>query len=184
MLHILPCGNLGSLEHKLALLAINGIDKKNGRFFFEDSGHLRRLNTEQMNLLANRFGFHLCKEYYAGHYWWNIEVDTNNPKFTLELTNSKIARDEKSKTELKRLRKRLLLIAILRFPAVAFEGRKPWRLKDSRRLLENLILGTLYLFSFPLNFFIKRRVEQEWNLCKNQKNGSAMYLFYKRNLSQ
>lgn len=47
MLHVLPCGNPGSLEHKIASLARNGIDKKNGRFFFEESGHLRRLTLNK-----------------------------------------------------------------------------------------------------------------------------------------
>lgn len=46
MLHILPCGNSGSLEHKISLLVNNGIDKTNGKYFFEEPGHLRRLNTE------------------------------------------------------------------------------------------------------------------------------------------
>lgn len=185
MLHVLPCGNPGSWEYKLASLFINGIDKETGRFFYEDPGHLRRLNTEQMNMLANRFGFNLCKAYYQGqHYWQAIEwITSNPPRLTLEMTNSKRGRDEESKTELKRLRNRLLLISILRLSAIAFEGRKPWRLDGSRRLLENLALGTLYLFSFPVNFFVKSRAEEEWNLCKNQKNGSGMYLFYKRNLS-
>lgn len=181
MLHILPCGNTGSLEHKIALLAKNGIDKRNGRFFYEEPGHLRRLDTEQMNLLANRHGFHLCKAYYGYHYWETIEGTVgSSPKFTLEITSHKMAKDEQSKTELKRLRNMLLPISILRFPAVVFEARKHWRFMGSRRLLENLILGILYPFSFPLNFYVKGRAEQEWNLRKNQENGSEMYLFYKR----
>lgn len=136
-----------------------------------------------MNLVANRYGFHLRKAYYGYHYWEAIEgTVASNPKFTLEITSHKIARNEESKTELKRLRNRILPISILRLPAVAFEGRKPWKLMGSRRLFENLILGTLYPFSFPLNFYVKGRAEQEWNLCKNQENGSEMYLFYNRNL--
>jgi SAM-dependent methyltransferase len=185
MLHILPCGNPGSLEHRISSLVRNGIDKKNGRYFFEEPGHLRRLNTEQMNLLAQEYGFNLCKAYYSCHYWQAIEVTVaKNPRLTLEITNSKIARDEESKTELERIRKWLLPISIIRFPAVEFEQRKPWRLKGSRRLLENMILGTLYPFSFPFDFFVKRRAENEWNKCKYQKNGSEMSLFYKRNLPQ
>lgn len=180
MLNILPCGNPGSLEHRIASLAKNGIDQRSGRFFFEDTGHLRRFDTEQMNLVANTYGFHLRKAYYGYHYWETIDgTVTSNPKFTLEITNLKMAKDEESRTELKRLRNMLLPISILRFPAAVFEGRKPWRQKDSKRLLK-LILGILYPFSFPLNFYVKSRAEQEWNLCKNEKNGSEMYLFYKR----
>jgi hypothetical protein len=128
-----------------------------------------------------RYGFHLCKAYYGYHYWEAIGgTETSNPRFVLEITSHKIARDEESKTDLKRLRNMLLPISILRFPASVFEGRKPWRIIGSRRLLENLILGILYPFSFPLNFYLKGKTEKEWNLCKNQENGSEMYLFYTR----
>ena len=58
MLHILPCGNEGSFEHKICLLRLNGIDKNKGnRFFFEDQGHIRRLNTKQFDQLAKKNGF-------------------------------------------------------------------------------------------------------------------------------
>jgi hypothetical protein len=134
-----------------------------------------------MNLLANKYGFYLYRAYYGYHYWEAIYGEvTSNPKFVLEITNLKMVKDEESRTELKRLRNMLLPISIVRFPAVVLEGRKPWRQRDSKRLLENLILGILYPFSFPLNFYVKSRAEQEWNLCKNEENGSEMYLFHKR----
>ena len=49
MLHILPCGNEGSFEYNLCLLRKNGINaEKEGRFFFEDKGHVRRLKTVEV----------------------------------------------------------------------------------------------------------------------------------------
>jgi SAM-dependent methyltransferase len=144
MLHILPCGNSGSLEHRISLLVKNGIDKRTGRCFFEEPGHLRRLNTEQMNLLAGKYGFHLSRAYYSYHYWAAIDgITSSGPKYVLEVTNHKRAKNKESEIELKRLRNQLFSISILKFSAVVFEGRKPWRLRGSRPLLENLILGML-----------------------------------------
>lgn len=182
MLHILPCGNSGSLEHRLSLLAKNGIDRRNGRYFFEEPGHLRRLNTEQMNSLAGKCGFHLSRAYYSYHYWATIEGITHTPGFVLEVTNHKRAKNKESEIELKRLRNELLLVTILRFPAVLFENRKNIRRRRSILpvALLNSLLAVLYPFSFPINFYINFKAEREWNLCKNQENGSEMYLFYNR----
>jgi hypothetical protein len=48
MLHILPCGNPGSLEWRLCRLHRDGIDPTRGnRFFFEDEGHLRRVTSDE-----------------------------------------------------------------------------------------------------------------------------------------
>jgi len=72
MLQILPCGNPGSLEHTIASLAKNGIDTISGRFFFEEPGHLRRLNTRQMDSIAFRYMFRQSKVYYGYHFWETI----------------------------------------------------------------------------------------------------------------
>lgn len=177
MLHILPCGNSGSLEHKISLLVNNGIDKTNGKYFFEEPGHLRRLNTEQMNLLVRKYGFHLSKAYYSYHYWAAIDGITRAaPKFVLEVTNHKRAKNKESEIELKSLRNKLLILNILRFPAMLFENRKNAR--RGRSILP--ALAVFYPFSHPINSYINVKAGQEWNLYKNQENGSEMYLFYNR----
>ena len=70
MLHIFPCGNMGSFERNFCLLRKDGIDRnRENRFFFEVKGHLRRLTTEQFRNLAGEKGFYLEKEYYANQYY-------------------------------------------------------------------------------------------------------------------
>jgi len=181
VVHILPCGNSGSLEHKISLLVKNGIDKTNGRYFFEELGHLRRLNTEQMNLLVGKYGFHLSKAYYSYHYWAAIdEIARYSPKYILEVTNHKRAKNKESDIELKSIRNKLLILNILRLPALVFENRK--NIRCGRSILPALVI--LYPFSFPINYYINVHAEQEWNLYKNQENGSEMYLFYNREPSK
>lgn len=78
-----------------------------------------------MNLLVAKYGFHLSKAYYSYHYWAAIDGITRAaPKFVLEVTNHKRARNKESEIELKSLRNKLLILNILRFPAMLFENRK------------------------------------------------------------
>ena len=182
MLHVLPCGNPGSLEYEIASLVRNGIDRRNGRFFFEEAGHLRRLNTAQMNSLAKKYAFHLNRAYYACHYWESMEViAARNPTSTLAITDQKIALNEEAKWKLRKFRNMLLPISVLRFPALELEERKPWRFRGKRRLFGNLGFGALYPLSFPVNALIKSLGDREWNTSKFEQNGSEMYLLYKRN---
>ena len=115
-LHILPCGNEGSFEHKICLLMKNGINEKMGnRFFYEDPGHIRRLTTEQLNALMAKYGFKLAKEYYSHQYYGSINwIITSDIKFILSLTDPLMAKDLKSARKLLLLRTCLLLLSFLR----------------------------------------------------------------------
>jgi len=64
VLHILPCGNKGSFEHRVCLLREDGINRDmEDKFYFEDISHLRRLNTDQMNRFAVTYGLNLDVDY-------------------------------------------------------------------------------------------------------------------------
>jgi SAM-dependent methyltransferase len=69
--HIFPCGNPGSFEYRVA--KTKGIDPDNGRFSFEEPGHLRRTTSAQMADLLHSFGFNLKKEWFACQYWGSID---------------------------------------------------------------------------------------------------------------
>jgi ubiquinone/menaquinone biosynthesis C-methylase UbiE len=182
MLHILPCGNKGSFEQKISLLVKNGINPINGRFFFEEPGHLRRLRTEQMNLFAAKFGFHLYKAYYRNHYWTSIQEITISPKFVLEVANPNIAKNKESAIELEKLRCKLLLISALRLPLDLILSRK-----KNEGFVTTLFSVLLKIFLLPIgslslsiNFLIGIKAKQEWSCFKNREEGGEMYLFYKR----
>ena len=183
MLHILPCGNSGSLESRLGMLVKDGIDKQSGCLFYEDPGHMRKLDTRQMNVLAAKHGFTLSKASYSHHYWAAIKGITDGaPQFILKITNPKIARDEESQAELKKLRNNLLRINILRLPAMSFE-----RLKHRQHRhytlpskIMDLFLASFLIFSYSINSSITLKAEKEWDLCRNKENGGEMYLYYRR----
>jgi hypothetical protein len=184
MLHILPCGNPGSFEHRISMLVKDGINERSGRFFYEEPGHLRRLDTKQMNLLARKYGFNLSNAYYSYHYWTAIQgITSGTLEFVLKVTDYKRAKNRESQIELKRLRNELLRINILRLPAISFEGLKNMRRPRSTlpATILKLLLAAFYPVSFSTNSYINRKAEQEWDLFKNQENGSEMYLYYNRN---
>lgn len=181
-LHILPCGNEGSFEHAICLLKKDGINKEMGdRFFFEDIGHLRRLNTGQMNLLVAKYGFKLTKEYYANQYYGTIEwITRTSPKFVLTFASPKNAKDMKSAIKLASSMIWLLLLNLLRRPASALDSLKGIRTKRMGHYLMFTVGIVFYPISQPLNLYLKNKAKKEWESRKNDKNGSEMYLYYTR----
>lgn len=73
VLHILPCGDAASLEHRLATRTRGGIDaRRGGRFFYEDPGHLRRLTWHGLCNAAAPFGFKPIEARYANRFWGGL----------------------------------------------------------------------------------------------------------------
>ncbi|MBM4299954.1 MAG: class I SAM-dependent methyltransferase [Deltaproteobacteria bacterium] len=180
-LHILPCGNSGSFEHKICLLTRNGINKDlEGRFFFEDEGHVRRLNTEQMSLLLKHHNLILNKEYYAHQYYGAINWILSNREHIMRMTNPVDGLNLISKFKLLILRAWLILIYILIRPANYVK-----KFKERTKVgIKQYIFLSIGIFLYPLSAlvynYIKDKSEQEWRLKKTYRNGSEMYLYYKR----
>ncbi|MGB5056196.1 MAG: class I SAM-dependent methyltransferase [Nitrospirales bacterium] len=181
-LQILPCGNKCSFEHNICCLRKDGIDPQVGnRFFYEDPGHLRRLNTDQLSALFNEKNFILVKEYYRNQYYGAINwITQTGPGFILLFTNTSSALDEKAKWKLRIWRSKLLLLWASRYPANCVER----KLRKWRRTARDYILLTLtlpfYVFTKPMDFYLKAKALDEWNKKKTERSGSEMYLFFKR----
>ncbi|PLX99370.1 MAG: hypothetical protein C0623_09880 [Desulfuromonas sp.] len=182
MFHILPCGNVGSYEHRICLLRNDGINPELGnRFFFEDEGHLRRLTTNQFEALCRPGNYKLEKEYYANQYFGAIEwITDSSSKFVRKFLDISNAKDAASKKQLMQERKRLLLINKLRSPARKIRKLLNKNDKKTRHYLLLFLISPLYLFSGPVDIYWKRKARQEWASNKSEKNGSEMYLFFVR----
>lgn len=182
MLHILPCGNEGSFEHNVCLLRKDGINSElEGRFFFEDEGHVRRLTTEQLSALCMKMGFVLTQQYYSNQYFGAINwITQSGPSFLRMFTDTSQALDKEAESELKKLRYQLLGIWALRYP-VAFVESRLRKVNRSMRDYIFLIMGLpMYVFTKPVDTYIKVKVLKEWETRKMERNGSEMYLFFKR----
>jgi SAM-dependent methyltransferase len=182
ILHILPCGNEGSLEHSICLLHKEGVDRSiENRFFFEEEGHIRRLDTAQLTALCASKGFSLAKAYYSHQYYGSLDWITRSwPNFIRLLTDPSFAVDPKAKASLLKWRYQLFSLWAIRIPAVVVEQ----SLSKRRKALHNyilLILGLpLYLFSKPMDAYLKRKALEEWEQRKTDSKGSEMYLFFER----
>jgi trans-aconitate methyltransferase len=182
ILHILPCGNEGSLEHSICLLHKDGIDRSiENRFFFEEEGHIRRLDTAQLSALCAEKGFHLTTEYYSHQHHGSIDWITKSwPNFILQLTDPATAVGSEAKKRLSKWRYQLFSLWALRIPATVVEQSLSKRKKSLRHYLF-LVLGLpLYLLSKPMDSYLKRKAAEEWVNSKKDPKGSEMYLFFKR----
>src|SRR5206468_2239021 len=92
-------------------------EKKENRFFFEEPGHLRRLNTLEFERQENRIGFKLAKQYYANQEYGAINwITKSSPRFVKKLTSTDNAVNDEAKNKLKTLRNQLLPLTYMQFP--------------------------------------------------------------------
>lgn len=182
MLHFLPCGNEGSLEHQLCSLRIDGIDRGlENRFFFEDEGHVRRLTTDQFSELCASKDFHLRGEYYSNHYRGAIDWITNsNPKLIFELCDPSQAINPQAAKELAKMRRYLLSINLLRMPSQIVNRFSMKKYKQLQHYAMYALALPFYPFSRPIDNSLKAKARSEWENERNQRNGSEMCLYYER----
>jgi SAM-dependent methyltransferase len=181
-LHILPCGNENSFEYNICVLKKNGIEYENGkRFFFEEPGHLRRLNTEEFCTLEKGIGFLLKKEFYSNQYHGAIDwITKSSPRFVKTLTNDIYAIDETAGKSLKELRKKLLPLTYFQF---AYS--KYWAIKSKwhKKLIDYIKMGILFVPAMICKRTydkLTNNSKQEWINRKTERNGSEMFLYFER----
>ena len=177
-LHILPCGNSDSFEHRICSLRTEGF-QANGRFFFEEPGHLRRLDTEQMRNLGEKHNLSLEQEFYANHYFGAMEWMTTDARYPWSILDPKRALDKEARGELKRMRRQLTLLSLLRIPARLSE----FRLRPGSGIKHKLVVSAGYL-AYPLSLVMKadaavtQKADNEWRTRRHVLSGSEMYLYF------
>jgi len=182
-LHILPCGNQGSFEYNLCMLRKDGIDTQVGnRFVFEDKSHLRRLTTQQMDRAAGQHDLGPVFDYYGYQFYGTLEgITLLSPGLILNMTNPKKAKDKISALKLIFLSAVLVSIKLMRFPANTIDYKKG-KMIGYKYYLHFLVLLIFYPFSKLTNIYLKGMSDAEWKNQRSRKNGSEMYLYYKRSL--
>ena len=182
MLHVLPCGNPGSLGHTVSSLREDGIDAQCGnRFFFEDEGHIRRLTTQELSDICQPRGFSLCREFYSGPQHDAIEwVTSNSLGFIRMYADSSQAIDDSARRELDRIRRKLLLVGLCRVPARNFP--RLWRTsgRSLSQWLRLILLAPLYPLSKWYETTLKSAARAEWKAQDHGRRGGEMFLFFRR----
>jgi hypothetical protein len=182
VIHILPCDNPGSFEHRIASSRKGGIDSEmENRFFYEDSGHVRRLNTFQLNELMGDYGYVLTHSYYANQYHGAVRwMSRTSIPMILKLTDARFAIDGETKAWFRKLRLRLLFLYVIQLPS-SLMGRLS--LIYNKSLLYRLMQLFLFLPSLvsrPFHAWVDGKASSEWDRQKQSENGSEMYMHYAR----
>ena len=177
MLHILPCGNPGSLEYEICRLRTDGISWERGnRFFFEEEAHLRRLSGEELSEKARRSSFTLTGEYYANHYYGAILWITDSEfSFIRSLYDPKACRTIWSGIRLWCIRNKLFAIAVFRRIAGVLTRPVP---RNSRHLLKVALVAPMAPLAWVIHRYYAAKGAAEWENRKSDRRGSEMYLIF------
>jgi len=178
MLHIMPCGNAGSFEHKICALRKDGTDPTLGnRFFFEDEGHVRRLTSAQLVAVFAPFGFRYTQGLFANQYEGALAwISDYSDEFITDLTNPAQAVDTQASLELMRIRQLLFDYKHTKVQALAYRANGiPYT--HGLRSLGIMIKQFLKAYRFNHQYEAdKRRFATEWATRATQENGSEMYI--------
>jgi SAM-dependent methyltransferase len=185
VLHILPCGNSGSLEHNIATLIANGVASDGtGLFSLDDISHVRRLTSSDLEGVAARHGLVLERAFYANQFWGDIEYLSAQLYWgLLGWLNPRKARSAVAAGQLLALLLVFLSLSVIRImpPYIL----KTFRYK--RRLWKAVAFWLLVVPSavlYPISAAINRSLivarEWEWRHHKERRNGGEMYLLFTR----
>lgn len=182
IVHALPCGNSGSLEWKLCQRVENGIEKERGnRFFFEEEGHLRRLESREVIELENAHDAHLVQEFFAGHKWVGIEwISASHPRLIHELTPVHRGVSTKARVHIAGAKVGLLALNMARMPSVL--ARRSQGATDLSRFgrTASRLSRALLPISRPFDSWITNLAETEWSATRSVGSGSEMYLVFRK----
>lgn len=181
MLHSFPCDHPGSLEYQLSEAVKNGIDPENGKFFFEDTAHQRRLSRKKAEALFAGDGFKGVNASYAnqraGAVKWIAESDL---ALVLNITDSRLARDATAAAFLKGWRRKLLFRWWCHFAATAFTPADRGRHYRLKRVIQFLAFVSCFWFAIPVNRAMQRAALREWETDRKKENGSDLFLVLRR----
>jgi hypothetical protein len=126
-------------------------------------------------------GFELAAAYYSYQFFGALDwISQSSKEFISQFAEPSQARDGEAKKKLKKLRRRLLLMRYLRYPALLAENKMRKRDKRLRDIIILACAGLLYPLSKPIDSYIRHRARKEWEQDKREPNGSEMSHLYRR----
>lgn len=180
-LHIMPCGNAGSLEHRICGMRRSGIVQSRGNcFFFEDDSHLRRLSSGELDKLVLDRGFVREAGHFANHFWGALEWMTLiSPGDILRMADPRKAKGLYASYQSSVLAAVLVLVKFSRFPANTIDYK--FAMMRSRAMK---IVWAMTLLFYPgsklVNECLRLLTRLEWRYFREFPNGSEMYMRYER----
>ena len=181
MVHILPCGNAGSLEHRVCTWRRDGfIPDADGSFFFEEEGHLRRLTTDQLVGLWAAYGFRSRLVAFSNHRYGAIHWLTDqNLSDVLRFADPSAGIDRAASRRLWFLRARLATVWAMRRPLKILKYKRAAGISGAR----DVVVAGAALVLFPVGWLADRissgLANREWRKGQDRP-GSEMYVVLER----
>jgi SAM-dependent methyltransferase len=183
LLHVMPCGNAGSVEHQLAVLRRDGIDRgREGRFYLDDEPHVRRLTDAGLQAAADAAGFRVRRAYYAQQFWSQLwPYAQKSPAELVALTDWRQATRPAAAASLLAYRALFLAVSLASWPTL-----HRWRLgpRADRTIgdhVRHAAALSLAPISTPVTRFLRRMDEREWTRRQDDPRGAEMYMIFERN---
>ncbi len=183
VMHVLPCGNRGSLEFRLST-AIKGGIGSDGLFALDDISHVRRLTTAELEKAARRQGLALRHAYYANQFWGGLDYLTGIYHATIwEWLTAFRGNSPFGSARLFCLLALLLLASLVRNgPAHVLStlGRRPAGWKRTLFTLAAPFAIVAYPASRLMSLLLEAARNLEWRFGRTRPNGSEAYLIFER----
>ena len=181
---IFPCGNKNSFEERITCLVRGGkedsIDGRK-RFFYEDSGHIRRMESREVIELFAQNNIRIYKEFYANQFWGAIEWMTKRgPVFINEFFNISRGINFLVKTKLFFLK---VLFFIFSVPMKLYAVDLIPHIRFAKNMMKRIfliMLMPLKILVIPTGKIMDLCSLLEWRFFKTRKSGSAQYLIFKK----
>jgi SAM-dependent methyltransferase len=182
MLHILPCGNVGSFGQGVCALRSDGVDTAaENRFFYDEPGHLRRLTTAALSDALAPHGFKLGGAAYANHLFGEIRNVTRfDLSFVRDFADPTKGVNSAAAAKLSRVRFGLAVLWALRKPLMILQNKKSNGIHNVR----DLVLFSAGLASYPISrtvdALLTALTAREWRNRREDPRGTEMYLLFCR----
>lgn len=182
MIHILPCGDPGSFEYYVSKSRVDGIDAKHeGRFFFEEEGHLRRLTTEAITSLWRPFGFVIRKACYADHFFGAVKwITETNLDWILAFADPKKYPRIKDRTMMFLIRTLLSALWLTRGPIQVISRKWRYGCRTYRDYAVLVFCVCVFPISVSIDVIVRVLAWTEWKVSCDKPGGSEMYISFER----
>jgi SAM-dependent methyltransferase len=184
-IHIIPCGNRGSLEWRIAQLVRDGVmPDQGGLFWSDDISHVRRLTSAQLADGFRRCGLALERARFANQFWGGIEYFCDVYHWTVfDWLNPAKGKSFMAKVSLALLLGFFGTAGLFRkMPAHVLKTigqRRPAALRALFWAAVPLAL-VAWPFASAFDWVLRRLRDLEWEHGSESPNGSEAVLFFRK----
>lgn len=180
MLHILPCGNPGSLEHRLCQLQRGSIDPATGLFVFEDPSHVRRLSSAALEDQFGQHGLECVGRRFANQFWGGVDwISDAESDVIRTIVSVPRALDRRGALQLWAWSNVLICLRLGKRPPAILFRRWLRAQPGSVRHLVATLLNPHRAIGYLARTGTQALAEREWRTRSQDPAGSEMYLVFR-----